>query len=184
MQEHINALETRMKASMEALKREFQSIRTGRANPAILDGVMVSAYGSKMPLNQVANINVPDARMLTIQVWDKSMVKAVEKAILESELGINPVTEGEVIRLHMPDLSEERRRDYVKLAAKYAEAMRVSLRNIRRDGIDVLKKMEKDKELSEDDLHRGSTKIQELTDKYVGVVDELCQQKEKDIMQL
>jgi ribosome recycling factor len=184
MQEHINALETRMKTSMEALKREFQSIRTGRANPSILDGVMVTAYGSKMPLNQLANINVPDARMLTIQVWDKGMVKAVEKAIQESELGINPVTEGEVIRLHMPDLSEERRRDYVKLAAKYAEAMRVSLRNIRRDGIDVLKKMEKDKELSEDDLHRGSTKIQEVTDKYVGVIDELYQQKEKDIMQL
>ncbi len=184
MQEHINALETRMKTSIEALKREFQSIRTGRANPAILDGVMVTAYGSKMPLNQLANINVPDSRMLTVQVWDKGMVKAVEKAIMESELGINPVTEGEVLRLHMPDLSEERRRDYVKLAAKYAEAMRVSLRNIRRDGIDALKKMEKDKEISEDDLHRGSTKIQELTDKYVSMVDDLCQQKEKDIMQL
>ena len=184
MQENINVVEGRMKASMEVLKREFQSIRTGRANPAILDGVMVSAYGSKMPLNQVANINVPDSRMLTVQVWDKGMVKAVEKAILESEIGINPVTEGEVLRLHMPDLSEERRKDYVKLASKYAEAMRVSLRNIRRDGIDVLKKMEKDKEISEDDLHRGSTKIQDLTDKYVGIVDDLCQQKEKDIMQL
>ena len=184
MQEHIDALNKRMEAALESLKREFQSIRTGRANPAILDGITVDAYGSKMPINQVGNINVPEPRMLTIQVWDKGMVKAVEKAIMDSPLGINPVTEGENIRLPMPDLSEERRRDYVKLAAKYAESARVGLRNIRRDGMDALKKLEKDKEISEDDLHKGGTKIQDITDKYVGMVDDLCQQKEKDIMQL
>lgn len=184
MHDHIHSLEERMKSSVEALKREFQSIRTGRANPAILDGVFVNAYGGRMPLNQLSNINVPDARMLTVQVWDKTMVKAVEKAIIDSDLGINPVTEGEVIRLPMPDLSQERRRDYVKMVSKHAEAARISLRNIRRDGIDALKKMEKDKAISEDDLHRGSTKIQEMTDKYVSVVDELSQKKEKDIMQL
>lgn len=184
MQNHIQMVEEKMKATLEALKREFQGIRTGRANPAILDGIFVNAYGSRMPLNQVANINVPDARLLTVQVWDKSMVKTVEKAILDSNLGINPVTEGEVIRLPMPDLSEERRKDYVKLVAKHAEATRVSLRNIRRDGIDALKKMEKDKAISEDDLHRGSTKIQDVTDKYVKLVDEVAQKKEQDIMHI
>lgn len=184
MQDIINTLEERMSNTLESLKKEFLAIRTGRANPAILDGIMVDAYGSKMPLNQVANINVPDPRMLTLQVWDKGMVKDVERAIMDSELGINPVTEGEVIRLPMPDLSEERRRDYVKLAFKHGETTKISLRNTRRDGMDSLKKMEKDKEISEDDLHRGSTKIQELTDKYVAMVDDMCQKKEKDIMQL
>ncbi|MBM3610061.1 MAG: ribosome recycling factor [Alphaproteobacteria bacterium] len=184
MQSHIQMVEEKMKATLEALKREFQGIRTGRANPAILDGIFVNAYGSKMPLNQVGNINVPDARLLTVQVWDKSMVKTVEKAILDSNLGINPVTEGEVIRLPMPDLSEERRKDYVKLVAKHAEAARVSLRNVRRDGIDSLKKMEKDKTISEDDLHRGSTKIQDVTDKYVKLIDEAALKKEQDIMHI
>lgn len=184
MQSHIQMVEEKMKATLEALKREFQGIRTGRANPAILDGIFVNAYGSKMPLNQVGNINVPDARLLTVQVWDKSMVKTVEKAILDSNLGINPVTEGEVIRLPMPDLSEERRKDYVKLVAKHAEAARVSLRNVRRDGIDSLKKMEKDKTISEDDLHRGSTKIQDVTDRYVKLIDEAALKKEQDIMHI
>lgn len=184
MQEHIDALNKRMESSIESLKREFQGIRTGRANPAILEGITVDAYGSKMPINQVGNISVPEPRMLTIQVWDKGMVKAIEKSIMDSPLGINPVTEGEMIRLPMPDLSEERRRDYAKLAAKHAESARVAIRNIRRDGMDTLKKLEKDKEISEDDLHRGGTKIQDITDKHVGDVDQLYQQKEKDIMQL
>ena len=184
MQEILTTLEDRMKASVEALKKEFSGIRTGRANPAILDGIMVDAYGSKMPINQVGNINVPEARLLTVQVWDRGMVKDVERAIIDSNLGINPVTEGELIRLPMPDLSEERRKDYAKLASKHAESSKVAIRNIRRDGMDALKKMEKDKEISEDDQHRGGTKIQEITDKYAGLVDEMLSQKEKDIMQI
>lgn len=184
MQNQIQTVEEKMKSTLEAFKRELQGIRTGRANPGILDGILVNAYGSKMPINQVSNVSAPEARLLTIQVWDRGMVKDVEKAILDSNLGINPVTEGEMIRLPMTDLSEERRKDYVKLVAKHAETTRVSLRNVRRDGIDSLKKMEKDKDISEDDLHRGSTKIQEITDKYVQMVEELAQKKEKDIMQI
>lgn len=180
----LKNLEERMETSLEALRKEFASIRTGRANPALLDAVMVDAYGSKMPLNQVGTVSVPDARMLSVQVWDKGMIKDVERAIIDAGLGINPITEGELIRLPMPDLSEERRRELAKMAAKTAEGAKVAVRNIRRDGMDAIKKMEKDKEISEDDMHRASTKIQELTDKYVAQVDTACQKKEQDIMQL
>lgn len=177
-------IESKMEKALEALKRDFASIRTGRANSAMLDHIVVEAYGSKMPLNQVATISVPEARMLSLQIWDRGMVKDVERAIIDSQLGINPVTEGQVIRLPMPDLTEERRKELVKMAAKYAESAKINVRNVRRDGMDSMKKLEKDSEISEDDYHKGSEEIQKLTDSFIKKVDELLAKKEKDIMQI
>lgn len=177
-------IESKMIKTLDSLKKDFASIRTGRASSSMLDHIVVEAYGSKMPISQVATVSVPEARMLSLQVWDRGMVKDVERAIIDSQLGINPMTEGQTIRLPMPDLTEERRKELAKMAAKYAEATKVSVRNVRRDGMDALKKMEKDGDISEDDYHRGSDEIQKLTDSFVKKVDELMIQKEKDIMQI
>ena len=177
-----NDIKRRMDGAVESLKGEFASLRTGRANVRVLDPVMVDAYGSKMPLNQVASVNAPEARMLTVQVWDDSMTKAVEKAIMNSGLGLNPQTEGTMIRLPIPDLNEERRKELTKVAGQYAESGRVSVRSVRRDAMDSLKKMEKNKDISEDDLKRYSDEVQKLTDDAVKEIDDALVSKEKDIM--
>ena len=179
-----DALKQRMQGTLDALMKEFSGLRTSRASTALLDPIMVDAYGSQMPLAQVGTVGAPDARMLTVQVWDKSMVKAVEKAIRESGLGLNPSADGQLVRVPMPDLSEERRKELSKVAAKYAEHARVVVRNVRRDGMDLLKKLEKDKTISEDEQHRFSADIQTLTDDFVKKVDTALAQKERDIMQI
>lgn len=177
-----NDLKRRMEGALEALKTEFQGLRTGRASVNLLEHVQVEVYGSKMPLNQVGTVSVPEARLLTVQVWDASATKGVEKAIRESGLGLNPQAEGSLIRVPVPQLNEERRTELTKVAGKYAEQARVSIRNIRRDGMDTIKKMEKDNEISEDESKRFSDEVQKLTDQYVEQVDGLLAQKEKDIM--
>ncbi len=177
-------LERRMRGAIDVLSTEFSGLRTGRASASLLDPVTVEVYGSKMPLNQVATISVPEARLLVVQVWDGGNAKAVEKAIMESGLGLNPQPEGAVIRIPIPDLNEERRTELKKVAAKYAENARVSVRNVRRDGMDGLKKSEKDGDISEDDLKRSSEEVQKLTDTYVKKIDQMLAEKETDIMKV
>tara|TARA_R110002072_G_scaffold154_1_gene974 strand:+ start:30320 stop:30877 length:558 start_codon:yes stop_codon:yes gene_type:complete len=174
--------EQRMKKSIDALGVAFAKIRTGRAHPSILDGVMVSYYGVNTPLKQVANINVEDGRTLSISVWEKPLVPVVEKAIMAANLGLNPSSTGDLIRIPMPALTEETRKDMVKLAKSGAETARVSVRNIRRDANSDIKELLKEKEISEDDEKRAAEGIQKLTDKYVAEVDALLQEKEKDLM--
>lgn len=176
--------ETRMKKSIESLRHEFSKVRTGRAHTSLLDHIKVSAYGSEVPLNQVANVNVSDSRTLTITPWDKNMVQAVEKAIMSSDLGLNPSTAGTVIRVIMPPLTEERRRDLVKVVRGEAEAARVAIRNIRRDGMNSLKELVKEKEISEDDERRAQEDMQKLTDRYVAEVEKVLQEKEADLMEV
>ena len=159
-------------------------LRAGRANPAMLEPIMVDAYGSKMPLNQVGNVSAPESRLLTVSVWDASMAPAVEKAIRESDLGLNPMAEGGLIRVPIPDLSEERRKDMVKVAGRYAEACKVAMRNIRRDGIETARKAEKDGLISEDDRHQQEGEVQKVTDIYVKKVDDAVAHKEKEITQV
>lgn len=175
-------LRRRMEGAFQVLKDEFAGLRTGRASASMLDPVMVDAYGSKMPLNQVGTVNVPEPRMLSVQVWDVSVAKAVEKAIRDAGLGLNPQTEGNTVRVPVPQLSEERRKELSKVGGKYAEAARVSVRNVRRDGMELLKKLEKDKEISEDDHKRKSEEVQKMTDEFIKKVDLLLADKEKDIM--
>ena len=175
-------LERRMDASLSNFSNEMSGLRAGRASTSMLDPIQVDAYGSKMPLNQISNISVPEARMLTVTVWDAGLAPAAEKAIRESDLGLNPQAEGTVIRGPVPELSEDRRRDMVKVAGKYAEATRVAIRNIRRDAIEAVRKEEKAGDISEDEKRGLETKIQASTDKFVGKVDELLAQKEKDIL--
>jgi len=172
----------RMTGVIESLTREFSGLRTGRASANLLEPIMVEAYGSMMPMSQVGTIGVPESRLLTVQVWDTGLVRGVEKAIRDGNLGLNPVTDGQLVRIPVPDLNEERRRELVKVASKYAEHAKVSVRNVRRDGMDSLKKMEKDGDISEDDERRYSTEVQTLTDSFVKKIDELLAQKEKDIM--
>lgn len=174
----------RMESSLESLKKHFAGLRTGRASTSMVEGVMVEVYGSMMPLPQVGTISVPEARMITVQVWDKANAKPVEKAILQANLGLNPMIDGNLIRLPIPPLSEERRLELVKVAGKYAEEARVAIRNVRRDGMDMLKKAEKDGELSEDEMKNWSTKVQTATDEYIKKVDETFAAKEKDIKQV
>lgn len=174
-------LKRRMEGALENLKTEYGGLRTGRASVNLLDPVMVDAYGSKMPLNQVATISAPESRLLTVQVWDGSMTKSVEKAIRDSGLGLNPQPEGTLIRLPIPDLNEERRTEIAKLAGKYAEAARVAVRNIRRDGMDSIKKLE---DASEDDQKRMSDEVQKLTDEYIQKIDTMLADKEKDLMKV
>ena len=180
----VKDLRRRMEGTLEVLRKEYGGLRTGRASASLLEPVQVDAYGSHMPLNQVGTVSVPEPRMLSVQVWDRSMVKAVEKAIREAGLGLNPQTEGQVIRVPIPDLSEERRRELSKVAAKYAEQARVAVRNVRRDGLEPLKKQEKDGEISQDQHRKLQTEIQHLTDEYVKKVDEILHQKEKEILQV
>jgi len=167
---------------LQALKHELGGLRTGRASATLLDPVQVEAYGSHMPLNQLATVSVPEPRMITVQVWDRSMVHAVEKAISASNLGLSPSTEGQLLRLRIPELNEERRKDLVKVAHKYAEAAKVAVRHVRRDGLDVLKKLEKDHKISEDDGKRSSEQIQKATDDAIAELDRMLAAKEKEIL--
>ena len=169
----------RMNGAVASLESDFQGLRTGRASTGMLDPISVDAYGSKMPVNQLGNISAPEPRMLTIQVWDQSMVAAVEKAIRESDLGLNPQTEGNLIRLPIPDLSAERRAELAKVAGKYAEQTRVAIRNVRRDSIEMVRKMEKDGEFGEDERHGLEGQIQKLTDEAVAKVDSMLAAKGK-----
>jgi ribosome recycling factor len=178
----INELKRRMQGATQLLKQELGGLRTSRASPNLLEPVQVEAYGSHMPLNQVATVSVPEPRLLSVQVWDKSLVHAVEKAISAANLGLMPSTEGQVLRLRIPELNEERRRDLVKVAHKYAEAARVAVRHVRRDGLDVLKKLEKDHEISEDDGKRSAEQVQKLTDETIAEVDKILTGKEKEIL--
>ena len=175
---------TRMKKSVDALGQELAKVRTGRAHPSLLDHIMVSYYGSDVPLNQVSNINVEDARTLAITVWEKNMVQPVEKAIMHSDLGLNPNTAGTVIRVPLPPLTEERRKDLIRVVRHEAEQARVAVRNIRRDANGDLKSLMKDKDISEDDERRGEELVQKLTDEYVKRIDELLAEKEKDLMSI
>jgi len=173
-----------MQKAVENTRKEFSAIRSGKASPALLDTVRVDAYGQMMPLNQVATVNVPEPRMITVQVWDKSQVNAVEKAIRESDLGLNPVIEGQLLRLPIPELNEERRHEIAKVAHKYAEQARVAVRNVRRDGMEHLKRAEKEGEMGKDEHHSLSTKVQELTDKIIKEIDETLATKEAEVMQV
>ncbi len=177
----LKDLEAQMGSSIDALKRDLSGLRTGRASVHLLDPIQVTVYGSKMPLAQVGTVSVPEPRMLTIQVWDKSNVAAVEKGIRESSLGLNPVIDGQLIRLPIPTLTADRRKELVKIAHEYAEKSKVSVRNVRRDGMDTLKKMEKAGEISEDDHRKNSASVQESTDKYVKMVDDVLATKEQEI---
>jgi ribosome recycling factor len=172
----------RMQGAINAFKNDLGSLRTGRASPNLLDPIQVNAYGSAMPITQVATVNVPEPRLLSVQVWDRSMVSAVEKAIRESDLGLNPQTEGQVIRLRIPEMNEQRRKEMVKVAHKYAEEARVAVRHVRRDGLDLLKKLEKDSAISEDDGKRDAEQVQKATDQFVAEIDSLLVAKEKEIM--
>ena len=180
----IKELEKRMRGAIDSLKREFSGLRTGRASATLLDPVVVTVYGARMPLNQVATVSVPDAKTLSVQVWDKSQVQAVDKAIREANLGLNPMLDGTLIRLPIPALNAERRNELAKLAHKYAEHARVGIRNVRRDGMDLLKKLEKDHTMTEDDHRKNSTKVQELTDKLIKEVDQMTVSKETEIKQV
>lgn len=179
-----NDLKRRMDGALEALKREFAGLRTGRASTSLLENVQVDAYGSPMPMNQVASVSVPEPRMLSVQVWDNGNVKAVEKAIMDSGLGLNPNTEGNLIRVPIPELSEERREEMVKVAAKYAEQGRIAIRNVRRDGMDSLKKLEKDGDISQDEHRARGEDIQQMTDGHISNIDTLLESKEQEIMQV
>ena len=176
--------EQRMKNSLDALVSHFNKIRTGRAHPSILEGLKVPYYGAETPINQVANVNVEDARTLSLTVWDKSMIPQVERAIMKSDLGLNPATAGEVIRIPMPPLTEETRKGYIKQARSEAEAARVSIRNARRDAMNMLKDLAKDKEISEDDERRGQDAVQKLTDGYSARADQMLADKEADLMEI
>ncbi len=181
---NLDDIKRRMQASIASYKHDLGGLRTGRASASLLDPIQVDAYGSLMPLNQVATVTVPEPRMLSVQVWDKSMALAVDKAIRESSLGLNPQTEGQVIRIRIPELNEQRRKEMVKVAHKYAEETRVAVRHIRRDGLDLLKKLEKDGKLSEDDAARHSEQVQKATDQSVTEIDQILAAKEKEIMQV
>ena len=180
----LKDLERRMQGAVDVLRREFGGLRTGRASTSLLEPVVVDAYGSKMPLNQVGSITVSDARLLTVQVWDSGLVGAVEKAIREANLGLNPAAEGNVVRVPIPELNEERRGELAKVAGKYAEQARVSVRNIRRDGMDKIKRSEKEGDLSKDAAHDLGQDIQKLTDSVIGEIDEAASAKEAEIMQV
>lgn len=180
----IKELERRMRGSLDSLKKDLSGLRTGRATATMLDPVTVTVYGAKMPLNQVATVSVPDARTLSVQVWDKSQVQAVDKAIREANLGLNPVIDGSLLRLPIPALNAERRQELAKIAHKYTEQARVAVRNVRRDGMDLLKKLEKDHQMTEDDQRKNSAKVQELTDKLIKDIDQMLATKETEIKQV
>ncbi len=180
----LKDLRRRMDGALDVLKKEFSGLRTGRASPNLLDPVTVEAYGSSMPLSQCGTVSVPEPRMLSVQVWDRALVKPVEKAIRDAGLGLNPQTEGQTVRVPIPDLNEERRKELVKVAAKYSEQARVSVRNVRRDGIDSLKRMEKSGDINQDEQRRVEKEIQALTDDYIKKIDEAFAQKDKEITQV
>ena len=180
----LDDLKRRMAGAEQALRTELAGLRTGRASTSLLEPIQVDAYGGTMPLNQVATVSVPEARMLSVQVWDRSLAGAVEKAIRESNLGLNPVSEGQTLRIPLPELNEERRKELVKVAHKYAEQARVAVRHVRRDGLDQLKKFEKDKDIGEDEHRSLADQVQKLTDTAISDIDELLSVKEKEITQV
>ena len=175
---------SRMEKTLDALRSDLGGLRAGRAHASLLDGITVDAYGSQTPIAQIGTISVPDARCLSVSVWDRGLAKAVEKAIMESGLGLNPVSDGQLIRIPIPPLSEERRKELVKVAGKYTEQSKVAIRNIRRDALDGIKKMKKDNEISEDEEKRYENEIQKFTDESIKKADDVMAQKEKDIMQV
>jgi ribosome recycling factor len=175
-------LDRRMDGALDAFKKELGGLRTGRASVSLLEPITVNAYGQTMHLNQLATVSVPEPRMLTVQVWDRGMAGAVEKAIRDANLGVNPQTEGQVIRVRLPELTEDRRKELAKVAHKYAEAAKIAVRNVRRDGMEALKKLEKDHKISQDDHKRGSDEIQKTTDGHIKQIDDLLAAKEKEIM--
>ena len=175
-------IERRMSGAVDSLKGDLSGLRTGRANTALLDPVMVEVYGSMMPLNQVATVSAPEPRMLSVQVWDRANVTPVEKGIAHANLGLNPMIDGQTLRLPIPDLTEERRKELAKLAGKYAENAKIAIRNVRRDANEALKEDEKKKEISEDERKRGEDEVQKLTDRFVAEADAVAAQKEKEIL--
>jgi ribosome recycling factor len=180
----LGDLKRRMQGAISALKHDLGSLRTGRASPSLLDPIQVDAYGSLMPIVQVATVSVPEPRLLSVQVWDRGMVSAVERAIRESDLGLNPQTEGQVIRLRIPEMNEQRRKEMVKVAHKYAEEARIAVRHVRRDGLDLLKKLEKDHAIGQDEEKRQADQVQKATDQSIAEIDQVLAAKEKEIMQV
>ena len=177
-------LNRRMNGAVAPLKNEFSGLRTGRASPALLDPVNVEAYGNVVPISQVGTISTPEARMITVQVWDKGLAKAVDKAIRDAGLGLNPQMDGQLLRIPLPELNQERRKELSKLAAKYAEAARVAVRNVRRDGMELLKKLEKDHKIGQDEHHKLGDELQKLTDAHIKDIDQALHGKEQEIMQV
>ncbi len=184
IKEELGRMTERMEKSISALKNEFHSLRAGRANPNVLDKIMVDYYGTATAINQVAAVSVAEARILNIQPWDATVIKAIEKAILQSDIGINPQNDGRVIRLVFPPLTEERRKELCKRVGKYGEESKIAIRSIRRDSVDKLKKHQKASEISEDDLKNGEKQIQDVTDKYCKLIDTMCVDKEKEILEI
>ncbi|MEL7566355.1 MAG: ribosome recycling factor [Dehalobacterium sp.] len=184
IRETVQEAEEKMSKTVDVLKKDLASLRAGRATPALLDKIQVDYYGALTPVNQMANINVPEARLLLIQPWDKSTIPAIEKAILKSDLGLTPSNDGNVIRIGIPQLTEERRKDLVKVVKKKSEEARVAVRNVRRDTNDMIKELEKEHEVSEDDSKRGLDEVQKITDKYIKKVDDVMNAKEKEIMEV
>ena len=174
----------RMAGAVQSFKSDLASLRSGRASANMLDPIQVEAYGARTPLSQLSTVSVPEPRLLSVQVWDRSMVNAVEKAIRESDLGLNPQTEGQVLRIRIPELNEQRRKEMVKVAHKYAEESKVAVRHVRRDGIDVIKKLEKDGDLTKDDVQRDSDLVQKATDQHIAEIDQALATKEKEILQV
>jgi ribosome recycling factor len=181
-QKQQSELRERMEKTLAMLGKDLSGLRTNRASVNFLDPVTVEAYGNKMPISQVGTVSTPDAKTITIQVWDKSMVKAVEKAIADSNIGLNPLSDGQLIRMNLPVISQERRQELVKLAAKYGENTKIALRNIRRDGMDALRKMEKDNQISKDEHHSYSEEIQKLTDEFISKIDSAVKNREEEIL--
>ena len=184
IKEITSSIEDKMKKTLEAMKKDFASLRAGRATPSLLDKIMVEYYGAMSPINQVANVSVPEPRLLVIQPWDKNVISDIERAIMKSDLGLNPNSDGSLIRINIPQLTQERRNDLVKVVKKKAEDARVSIRNLRREANDELKLFEKEGDISEDDTRRGQEEVQKLTDKYVKEVDLTLEHKEKEIMEV
>jgi len=184
MSDVIREMSAKMKKSVDTFKTELSKIRTGRASLALLEDITVDAYGSTMPLNQVVTLTIPESRMIAIQPWDPQMLSAIEKALLKSDTGLTPVSDGKIIRLNIPQLTEERRKELVKQVKKVAEEFRVAVRNSRREAIDTLKQQKKDKEISEDDMFRLQDEAQSETDKYIGQVDDITEAKEKEVMEV
>ncbi|MBC7075074.1 MAG: ribosome recycling factor [Syntrophomonadaceae bacterium] len=180
----LKDVEEKMKKTIDYFMKELATLRAGRANPAMVDRLMVNYYGEPTPLNQLANITVPEARLIVIQPWDKNSISDIEKAIMKSDLGVNPTNDGNVVRIAIPQLTEERRKELVKVVKKKAEEARVAVRNVRRDGNDMLKTYEKEKMITEDETKRGQEEIQKITDKYINEIDKIMKAKEKDIMEV
>ena len=181
--EILSELRTDMTKSADALERDFNRIRTGRASTALLDGIRVEAYDTQMPLDQVATISVPESRLIVIQPWDQTIIGSIEKGILKSELGLTPINDGKIIRIAIPPLTEERRKELAKLARKMAEENKISIRNHRRDANEMLKEMKKDKEISEDEMHKALNEVQKITDEFIKKIDEITAEKEKEIVE-